>query len=342
MMRARCIHHIAPEKVTVAEATLPPLDSDHVLVQARCSGLSAGTESLVFRGLFPPGGPQDSTIASLQGAFEYPFAYGYALVGEVVEAGRGVDAAWVGQRVLAFHPHQDMAVARLRDVVPIPPHIDTRAALFLPNMESAINFVMDARPTLGERAMVFGLGVVGLLTTGLLAGCSLSLLIAADPIAARRQRSIEFGASPAIDPSDGLQVDALRRELQECTPPGLDLAIELSGHAHALDQAIQCTGFGGRIIVGSWYGRGTQALDLGTHFHRQRIRLISSQVSTIDPRLSGRWTKERRIGLAWDAIAKLRPERLITHTFPLRDCQRAFELAAHPDESVLQVVFEYS
>jgi len=167
------------------------------------------------------------------------------------------------------------------------------------------------------------------------------MLIAADPIAGRRQRSIELGAGRAIDPADGGEFAALERELFEREPGGLDLAIELSGNLEALDQAIQLTGFSGRVIVGSWYGPSAHALELGTHFHRRRIRLVSSQVSTLDPRLSGRWTKERRIGLAWDAIARLEPQRLITHTVAFRDCQRAFELASRRQGDALQVILEY-
>ncbi len=201
MIHARSLHHVAPEEVTIAEIALPPLERDHVLVRTRYSGLSAGTESLIFRGHFPAGLVQDSTIASLKGTFEYPFSYGYALVGDVIEIGAGVDTALKGQSVFAFHPHQDHAVICVRDLIPVPAHIEPRAALFLPNMESAINFLMDASPTIGERVMVFGLGVVGLLTTALLAECPLSMLIAADPIAGRRERATEFGARHTIDSS---------------------------------------------------------------------------------------------------------------------------------------------
>jgi 2-desacetyl-2-hydroxyethyl bacteriochlorophyllide A dehydrogenase len=341
MMRARTIHHVAPKKVSVAEVALPQLGRDQVLIRTRYSALSAGTESLIYEGRFPPGFAQDGRIASLQGAFAYPFAYGYTLVGEVVEAGPGVDHALLGRDVFAFHPHQDYAVAPLSDVIAIPPHIAPRAALFLPNMESALNFVMDARPAIGERAAVFGLGVVGLLTTALLAGFPLHMLIAADPIDRRRQRATELGATRALDPADRAQLAALEEELSTMDPPGLDLAIELSGNARALDQAIELSGFSARVIVGSWYGRGPQALDLGTHFHRRRIRLVSSQVSTIDPRLSGRWTRERRLALGWDAIVRLKPERLVTHTLSFLDAQRAFELASRREEDVLQIVLEY-
>lgn len=342
MERARSVHHIAPGKVSVVERPLPPPGPEQVLIRTRYSAISAGTESLIFRGRFPDGMNQDSTIASLQGAFEYPFAYGYALVGDIVETGSSVDREWRGRSVFAFHPHQDYAVVALRDVVPIPSRIDPRAAVFLPNMESAANFVMDAAPLIGERVMVFGLGVVGLLTTALLASFPLSMLVTADPLRERRQRSIDFGAHDTIDPADDEQFAGLQRALFAPDPGGLDLAVELSGNAHALNQAIQLTGFDGRIVVGSWYGRGTQALELGTHFHRRRIELKSSQVSTLDPRHSGRWNRQRRLDAVWDAIARVSPQTLITHRFAVGDCQRAFELASRPGDSALQIVFEYS
>src|SRR5690606_19041025 len=106
--------------------------------------ISPGTESLVFRGRFPPGMPLDAGLASLRGSFSYPFAYGYALVGEIVDAGTQVDRVWLQRRVLAFHPHQDYAVVALGEVIAIPAEVEPLAALFLPNMESAVSFVHDA------------------------------------------------------------------------------------------------------------------------------------------------------------------------------------------------------
>ena len=335
-------HHVAPRTVEVAESPLPPLARDDILIRTRYSAISAGTESLIYRGRFPQDLEQDSTIASLRGTFDYPFAYGYSLVGEVLEVGAEVDPAWRGRQVFAFHPHRNYAVVPLRDVIAIPAPIEPSAALFLPNMESAVNFVMDAAPVIGERVMIFGLGVVGLLTNALLAAHPLDTLIAADPVRDRRERAIQFGAARAIDPTDAAELSSLERDLGAREPGGLDLAVELSGSPQALNQALRLTGFSGRIVVGSWYGRGQQALELGTHFHRRRIRLTSSQVSTLDPRLAGRWTKERRIDVAWDAIGRLAPQQLITHRFPIAACQNAFELASDPASGALQIVFDYS
>jgi threonine dehydrogenase-like Zn-dependent dehydrogenase len=342
MTRALAIHHTAREKVAVAATTLPPLAPDQVLIRTRYSGLSAGTESLIFGGQFPAGLKQDDTISSLSRTFEYPFPYGYSLVGEVIDAGARVDPSLHGKEVFAFHPHQDHAIVAARDVLPIPSGIDPRAALFLPSIESAINFVMDANPRIGERATVFGLGVLGLVTVALLAEFPLDLLVGADPIAGRRQRARELGCERTVDAGDSAEWSAFLRDICGAEPPGIDVAIELSGNTRALEQAIEVSGFGGRIIVGSWYGPDAKLSGLDTHFHRSRIEITSSQVSTIDAKLSARWTKARRMGVAWNAIARLRPERLITHRFAFEDCQRAFDLASRRQDGVLQIVFEYA
>lgn len=341
-MKARAIHHVAPRKVAIGHASLPALGPDQLLLRTLCSAISSGTESLIHEGRFPAGMARDSRIAGLQGGFEYPFTYGYALVGEVLDVGTHVDRSWLQRRVFAFHPHQDYTVVAQRDVLAIPDGVEPLAALFLPNMESAVNFVLDANPLLGAKAMVFGQGVVGLLTTALLARFPLALQASADPIEARRHRSLAFGAQRAIDPGDASQFAALREALfDDGDTGGLDVAIELSGNAHALNQAIELTGFDGTIVVGSWYGTGAQPIELGGHFHRRRIRLVSSQVSSVAPRLSGRWSRQRRIDLAWDAIARLEPQRLVTHRFRFDDCERAFALVSEPGDGALQVIFDY-
>lgn len=341
-MKARAIHHVAPRKVAVGHASLPALGADEVLIRTLYSAISPGTESLVFEGRMPKGLPLDARIESLRHGASYPFAYGYALVGEIVDAGARIDRAWLQRRVFAFHPHQDYAVVPMRDVVAIPAEIEPLAALFLPNVESAASFVLDAAPRLGERVLVFGQGTVGLLTAALLAEFPLELLASADPIAHRRERSLALGVHCSIDPDDPAQFAALRERLfPGRDDDGLDLAIELSGNAQALDQAIELAGYDARIVVASWYGDDRASIDLGGHFHRRRLALVSSQVSRIAPALSGRWNVQRRIDAAWRAIARIGPQRFVTHHFRFDDCQRAFELVSARGDGVLQAVFEY-
>ena len=341
-MLARTVHHIATEKVDVREIELAEPKSNEVVVKTRYSAISPGTESMIYRGLFPPNLSQDESIPSLSKKFEYPFRYGYSLVGTVIESGRDIDPKWLGRTVFVFHPHQDLAVVPVNDCLPLPDGISAKAALFLPNMESAVSFTMDAGPVIGDRICVFGLGVVGLLTTALLARFPLEMLLTADPLGHRREKALTFGATHAIDPSDDQAWAALiDSQFNQSSIPGVDISFELSGNMDALNQAIEICGFSAKIIVASWYGRQTSELDLGGHFHRRRIQLISSQVSTLNPALSGRWDKDRRIDLSWKMIKQIKPEKLITHQFPLHQCAGAYQVNSEHLENALQVIFEY-
>jgi threonine dehydrogenase-like Zn-dependent dehydrogenase len=313
------------------------------LVQTELTAISPGTESMIFRGHFPQGIALDATIASLSGSsWSYPLRYGYALVGRIVRVGSAVNETLLGQRVFVFHPHQDHACVEAGQCIPIPDGIDSQAAAMLPNVESAANFVMDAAPLLGERFLVTGQGVVGLLTTAMLATFPLSDLSAVDPVAMRRVWAETLGADRVAGSVAELGADDHAASDGSATAGlAFDGVIELSGNVEALGEAIRATCFDGRIIAGSWYGRPGSPLDLGGVFHRNRIRLISSQVSTIAPQLAGRWTKSRRLALAWDWVRRLDPARLVTHLLPAAQCQDAFELASAPESGALQILFHY-
>ena len=128
---------------------------------------------------------------------------------------------------------------------------------------------------------------------------------------------------------------------QRAYTQNFDLVFELTGSPSALDDAISMTSFSGRIIIGSWYGEKKAPIDLGGAFHRSRIKLISSQVSTIAPELSGRWDKARRFGVAFEALKRIQPQKWITHRFPIQEAEQAYRLLdEHPQEAI-QVLFEY-
>ncbi len=122
---------------------------------------------------------------------------------------------------------------------------------------------------------------------------------------------------------------------------GADLVFELSGNPHSLDKAIEVTGFGGRVVIGSWYGKKEVKLNLGGRFHRSRIRLISSQVSTIARQLAGRWNKDRRLQVALRMIERVKPASLVTHRFSIDRAAEAYQLLDRNPEETLQVIFTY-
>ncbi len=188
----------------------------------------------------------------------------------------------------------------------------------LPNMETAVNFLLDGAPLLGEQVVVFGQGIVGLLLTALLAKMPLAGLVTLDLFPRRRLISEGLGAQASLDPTaTGVLAKARAMMADNRFYQGADLTYEVSGQPTALDQAIEITGYHGRVIIGSWYGRKKAELNLGGDFHRSRIRLISSQVSTIAPELTGRWTKPRLLGLAWRMLQEIPPASLITHSFTI-------------------------
>jgi threonine dehydrogenase-like Zn-dependent dehydrogenase len=210
-------------------------------------------------------------------------------------------------------------------------------------METAVNLVQDGAPVLGERVLVLGQGVVGLFTTSLLSEFPLDALVIVDRFDLRCQMGMaECNKSKAsscalLDPG----TDNFREQALSSLKQGADLTFELSGNPAALNDAIKLTRFSGRIVVGSWYGEKPAEIDLGSTFHRSRIKLISSQVSTISPELSGRWDNQRRFDIAWKALERIKPERWITHRFPINQAADAYRLLDQNPQEALQVILEY-
>lgn len=329
MVKRQSLWFTAPYQVQIREDVLPSLQADEILVQTAVSAVSPGTEMLLYRDQMPPNMAVDETIAALDGTMTYPLKYGYAAVGQVIETGENVDSSWNGRTIFAFQAHQSHFITRPELVQPLPADITSETALFLPNMETAVSFVMDGRPVIGERVVVFGQGVVGLLTTRLLAQFPLADLITVDGFALRRTWSAKMGATAVLDPAEAVSVTEA------------DLTYELSGNPAALDQAIAVTGYDGRVVIGSWYGNKQAALDLGGAFHRRHMRLISSQVSHLHPRWRGRWTKSRRLHTAWQMLRQHNPARLITHHFSLQDAAAAYQLLDENAAAAVQPILHY-
>jgi 2-desacetyl-2-hydroxyethyl bacteriochlorophyllide A dehydrogenase len=335
-MMARTVVFVSPHRVELQTIDIGPPGPGEVLVQVRLAAISAGTEMLIYRGLAPSGMQADATLPSLPGTLRYPLRYGYASVGIIADVGSGVEAAWMGRRVFGFQPHATHFCSPLEHLLPLPDSLDDEDAVFIPNTETALSLIQDGRPVAGEEVVIFGQGILGLLVTSLLGSFPQGALYTVDRHAMRRQASIDAGATQAFDP----MVADLRHELgRRLFDGGADLAYELSGDPAALDEALALTGFAGRVILGSWYGARPVQLALGSEFHRRRIQLMSSQVSRIDPSLTGRWTKERRLAFVLQRLSPLAPRRWITHRFPLDRASEAYHLLESQPEQALQVVF---
>src|ERR1700729_421632 len=190
---ARALFHTAPRCVEIREVPTPRPAAGEVLVRTVCSGISGGTERLVYRGEVSADLALDETIDALGGAFSYPFAYGYACVGEVAES---------GQAVFAFHPHQDVFTAQAGELIPLPA-IDPASATLFPLVETALQVTLDAGTGYRDRAIVLGAGVLGLLT-GLLLQRSGWRPLLAEPHEWRRAVASSLGVS-AVAPAELLK-----------------------------------------------------------------------------------------------------------------------------------------
>jgi 2-desacetyl-2-hydroxyethyl bacteriochlorophyllide A dehydrogenase len=321
-MNRRALVFTGPRRVELVDEPLPDPGPGQVLVEASVSAISAGTELLAFRGQIPPELPLDDTLGALAGGtFTFPFRFGYASVGQVRAHGPGA-REWLGRTVFAFHPHASHFVVPAEDVVPVPPAVPPGRAAMLALMETAVNLVLDGRPLIGERVVVVGQGMVGLLTTALLARFPLESLQVIEAVPLRAEAARALGARVVAPPEAG---DA-------------DLVYELSGDPAALDVALAAAGREGRVIVGSWYGSKRAPVDLGGSFHRGRLTISSSQVSRVAPSLTARWDRARRFATAWRALAALDEAALVTHTIPFAEAQQAYELLERSPDRALQVL----
>jgi 2-desacetyl-2-hydroxyethyl bacteriochlorophyllide A dehydrogenase len=333
-LEARALWFTAPRTAELRPERVPPPGPGEVRIKTIASAISHGTEMLVYRGEVPADLPLD--LPTLAGDFSFPIKYGYATVGRVVDA--GAESFSAGDLVFVHHPHQDAFAVPAELPVRLPDGLDPTPGLFLANLETALNVVHDAPLRLGETALVFGQGVVGLLVTQLLKLAGADRVLAVDPIEKRRELALEVGADEAFEPGEDLR----ERTLDATAGRGADLAVEVSSSGAALQGAIDAVATEGTVVVASWYGTKPVALSLGGHFHRGRVRLRSSQVGRITPELGARWDRARRTEAALGLLPRLRLEELVSHRVPFEEARGAYRLVdEHPEETVQVVLIHH-
>jgi 2-desacetyl-2-hydroxyethyl bacteriochlorophyllide A dehydrogenase len=309
---------------------VPPLEDGEVLLRTIYSGISTGTELLAYRGQLDPELPIDETIGALGGTFRYPFQYGYSCVA-VVEESRS--AFRRGDVLFVFHPHQDLFVATAGDVIPLG-SVHAREATLFPYVETALQVTLDAGPVLGDTVVVFGLGVVGTLTSALLQRAG-ARVVAVEPQADRRDVAGTIGI-PATAPDD------LPTLLGADDAAPVPLVIESSGNPDALHQALPVLAHEGTVLVASWYGTKPVTLSLGQEFHRRRLSLRSTQVSTIPARLADRWDVVRRRREAVALLDELPLTALATHTFAFEDAADAYRALDAGEPGLVHAALRYA
>ena len=318
------------QKEAVAE-----LQSNEIRIQTECSLISSGTELKIFKGHFDDAALDLNIKGMDEERMTYPLAYGYSLVGHVVECGAGVEDAdeLLGKRVFTFSSHASQVVTDRSAVQIVPGDIPAVDAIFMPSVETALSLVQDARPLFGEKVAVFGQGLIGLLVTALLrkhatdSSGRFGTVSTFDALPDRLAASAAMGASQALLPTESNSAGPF------------DVAIEVSGNSRALQTAIDSTRKGGRVVIGSWYGNADMPLKLGIDFHRSHKTIKASQVSEIPAELTKTWSKERRFALTWELVKSIRPSQLITRRTSLGHAQEAYCALENGNELV--VAFEY-
>ena len=290
---ARAFWVTAPGRGEIRGEVLATPSAGEVVVDALYSGISRGTEALVFGGHVPRSEWSRMRAPFQAGEFPAPVKYGYSSVGRVV----GGPDELRGRTVFVLHPHQTRFIVPAAAVHVVPAGIPPARAVLAANLETALNGVWDARPHLGDRIAVVGAGTVGCLTAWLVSripGCDVELV---DTNPRRFDVADAIGvrfADPAVAARDA------------------DLVIHASGAPTGLELALQLAAVEATIVELSWFGDQTVPLSLGGAFHARRLTIAASQVGRVAPTQRPRWDTRRRMQLALTLLKDPALDALIT------------------------------
>lgn len=276
---SKALWFVAPGRAEWREEAVPDPAAGQLRVRALFSGISRGTESLVFHGRVPASEYSRMRAPLQAGDFPFPVKYGYAAVGQVEDG----PADLAGRAVFALHPHQTVYNLPREFVTVLPDGVPPARAVMAANMETALNAVWDSGASPASRIAVVGAGVVGCLVaylTGRMPGTDVTLV---DIAPARARVATALGVAFATP---------------DQAPADCDVVFHASGAAGGLGTALAAAGDEATVVEMSWYGDGTVPVALGGAFHSRRLRLISSQVGKVANSQRSRWSHARRMSAA--------------------------------------------
>jgi threonine dehydrogenase-like Zn-dependent dehydrogenase len=302
-LMASALWYEAPDVVALRTTDLPDLAPGSARIRSLFSGISRGTERLVFGGRVPRDEWTRMRAPLQEGDFPFPVKYGYCAVG-IVEAG---PADLLGHTMFCLHPHQDRFLAPVGMLAPVPPAVPARRATLAANMETALNALWDAGAGPADRIVVIGGGIVGLLVGFLSARLPGAQVTLCDIDPSRAALALHLGMDFALP-------DALPRDA--------DVVFHASASASGLAAALGCAGVEACIVEMSWYGDNTVSLPLGGAFHSRRLRIVSSQVGMVAPSRRARWPYARRLDAALALLGDARLDALVNETIDFADAPR--------------------
>jgi threonine dehydrogenase-like Zn-dependent dehydrogenase len=289
-----------PGRGEIRPVTLPEPGPGDVLVRTLRSGVSRGTETVVFRGRVPPEQYATMRAPFQEGEFPGPVKYGYLNVG-VVERG---PAELDGRTVFCLYPHQTAYVVPAGAVTVVPADVPPRRAVLAGTVETAVNALWDAAPLVGDRVAVVGAGMVGCTVARLLSRFPAVQVTLVDVIAERAEAAAALGVGFAA-PDEAIG--------------GRDLVVHTSATSAGLQLSLDLLGPEGTVIDLSWYGDTDVRLSLGGAFHSRRLGLRASQVGTISPARSGSRTTADRLALALELLRDPAFDALVTGESPFAE-----------------------
>jgi threonine dehydrogenase-like Zn-dependent dehydrogenase len=315
--------------------TAPDPAPHEIRVKAIASGISSGTELVLYHGLGP--GDQAMTPSTCQGRWDLPVKYGYQSVGRVIDAGRA-SGFREGELVFCRHPHQDVYTIDATDpelVDRIPEFDPPEIGVLGNNADVALTALLDVPVRLGDVVVVVGLGIVGMFCA-LLARRTAGTLVVVDPFPYRRDLALRLGADVAVHPDD-----ALAAVLEASGGRGSDVSIEASGAASGLQLAIDASGLEADVCVVGWYGAKQIPLVLAPQFYSRRLKLVSSSVLYAGSGLQPRWDLGRKLQVALDLLPSMHPEEMISHRIPFAQAPEAFRLLDERLGETMAVILTY-
>jgi threonine dehydrogenase-like Zn-dependent dehydrogenase len=319
---ARALWYVRPGAVELRAAPLKALAPGEARVRMLFSGISRGTERLVFNGAIAESEWERMRAPMQEGAFPFPVKYGYCATG-IVETG---PEELVGRTVFCLHPHQDVFHAPVSDLVGVPNGVPARRATLAANMSTALNALWDAGAGPADRILVVGGGVVGLLVAFLAARLPGASVTVVDIDAGRRRLAEHLGAQFALPPG---------------APGEADVVFHASASAAGLKTALDCAGMEANIIELSWYGSSPVAAELGGAFHSRRLKLFSSQVSHISPGRRPRWSLRRRLEASIRLLADAALDVLVGEEIAFEDAPRELPRILGGDAKGIPPVIRY-
>ena len=282
-----------PGRGEIRRLTLPEPGRDDVMVRTLRSGVSRGTETLVFRGRVPPGQYAAMRAPFQEGDFPGPVKYGYLNVGTVEQGPPELS----GRTVFCLYPHQTAYVVPASAVAVVPEGVPPARAVLAGTVETAVNALWDAGPLLGDRVTVVGAGMVG---------CCVARLVSRFPAVQVTLVDVDVGradVAAALGVDFALPADAI---------DGRDLVVHASATSAGLQRSLDLLAPEGTVIDLSWYGESEVQLSLGGAFHSRRLAIRASQVGTLSPARRGRRTTAERMALALDLLRDPALDALVT------------------------------